>query len=150
MRFFANVRADLSKFAKKLYRDGFLEVTTRASVAFQIRALRQKFGLSQSEFAAKVGKKQSVISRLEDPEKSKASVQSLIEIAQANDVALLVQFVSYPEFLAGTEDISPEALQPETIFESLEGTSLPSRTEGLARFIPVAQTESGALQATVH
>ena len=121
---FANVRADLFKFAKKNYRDGFLETTTRAGIALQIKALRQKFGLSQDEFAAKLDKKQSVISRLEDPERSKASVQTLLDIASGCDVALVVRFVSYPEFLAQTSDMSPEGLQADTIMESLEAEAV--------------------------
>jgi transcriptional regulator with XRE-family HTH domain len=119
MRPFASVRADLAKFAKKLYRDGFLQSQTRSGIALQIRALREKLGLSQEQFAAKTGKKQSVISRLESPDYGKASVQTLLDIASAVDVALVVKFVSYPEFLAQTADMSPVALQPDTIFESL-------------------------------
>lgn len=124
MPLFANVRADLSKFAKKAYRDGFLEATVRGSIALQLRALRQKLGLSQAGFADRTGKKQSVISRLEDPEHGKASVQTLLDIARSCDVALVVKFVSYPEFLVQTSDMSPSGLQPETISESLASETL--------------------------
>lgn len=120
MHRFANALSDLTKFAKKVYRDGFMQTQVRGGIAYQIQALRQKFGLTQTEFADKTGKTQSVVSRLENTEYGKVSVQTLLDIASANDVALVVRFVSYPEFLAQTADMSPNALMPDTIFESIE------------------------------
>ena len=35
-------------------------------IAYQIQALREKVGLNQTDFAKKIGKTQSVVSRLED------------------------------------------------------------------------------------
>lgn len=131
MRLFATVRANLAKFATKAYRDGFLQAQVEGGIAFQIQALRHKFGLSQEQFAQKTGKKQSVISRLENPETGPPSVQTLLDIAQANDVALVVRFVSYPEFLDQTADMSPRALQPETIHESLEQSRRPIAVGGI-------------------
>ncbi|MER9248922.1 helix-turn-helix transcriptional regulator [Mesorhizobium sp. M0590] len=75
--------------------------------------------MSQADFAQKTGKTQSVISRLESTEYGKVTVQTLLDIASGLDVALLVQFVSYPDFLQRTADMSDKALQPETIQESL-------------------------------
>jgi transcriptional regulator with XRE-family HTH domain len=92
----------------------------RGGIAYQIQGLRQKSGLNQTDFAEKVGKKQSVISRLENTEYGKVTVQTLLDVACANDVALVVQFVSYPDFLARTSDMSEAALQPPTIYESIE------------------------------
>lgn len=110
-------RESLSDFADKDYRDGFLEAVTRSGIAYQIKALRHKFGYSQKEMAAKTEKTQSVISRLEGG--GRASVQTLIDIASALDVALIIRFVSYPEFLTRANDMSEPALQPDTIHESL-------------------------------
>jgi len=109
----------LAKFAKKEFRDGYLQTAVRGGIAYQIQALREKFNLTQTAFAEKLGKKQSVISRLEDSEYGKVSVQTLLDIASSLDVALLVRFVSYPEFLKNTKNMSDEALKPPTIFESL-------------------------------
>jgi hypothetical protein len=39
------------------------------------------------------------------------------------NVALMVRFVSYPALLEETEDMSDEALQPDTIHESIERQS---------------------------
>ena len=107
----------LSDFADKDYRDGFLDAVTRSGIAYQIKALRKKFGFSQAEMAEATGKTQSVISRLEGG--GRASVQTLLDIASALNVALLVRFVSYPEFLDRANKMSDKALQPDTIHESL-------------------------------
>lgn len=149
MRLLADVQSRLAKFARKAYRDGFLQTQVRGSIAYQIQALRDKFGLSQEQFAQKTGKKQSVISRLENPEKSLPSVQTLIDIAAANDVALVVRFVSYPEFLAYSSSMSPEDLQPATVFESLEAavTAPRERVQGEA-FIkqPFSGTDASVIE----
>ncbi len=120
-----SVLSRLKKFADKAYRDGFMQTQVRGGIAYQIQALRAKFGLTQNEFAQRTGKKQAVISRLESTAYGKMSVQTLLDIACSLDVALLVRFVSYPEFLERTADMSVAALQPETIFESLARPSQP-------------------------
>lgn len=113
-------RDELVKFKNKSFRDGYLQTATRGGVAYQIQALREKFKLTQTAFAEKLGKRQSVVSRLENSEYGKVSVQTLLDVACALDVALLVRFVSYPEFLKRTKDMSISSLQPETIYESVE------------------------------
>lgn len=109
----------LRQFLVKDYRDAFLETTVRAGVAYQIRAIREKIGLSQLEFAEKTGKKQSTISRLESTEYGRVSVQTLLDIAASNDLALLVRFVDYPTFFWFADRMSSRQLQSETINESL-------------------------------
>lgn len=110
---------NLNKFDRKAYRDGYLRSKIRGMIAFQIQALREKTGLNQTDFAKKVGKTQSVISRIEDPEYGRVTIQTLLDIACALDVALIVKFASYPDFLFQTRDASVSALQPHTIHESI-------------------------------
>lgn len=109
----------LRKFLRKDYRDGYMQTQVRSGIAYQMQAIRRKLGITQTQMSEKVGKPQSVISRLEDVEYGGVSVQSLLDIASGLDIALLVQFVSYPDFLSRTKDMSDKALQPETIAESL-------------------------------
>lgn len=114
---------DLNKFRKFLrpgYREGFLRSHVRASIAYQVQALRTKLHMTQAQFAELTGKTQTVISRLEDTTSGMVGVQTLLDIANGTGVALLVQFVSYPDFLARTEDMSDAALQPDTIEESVK------------------------------
>lgn len=115
----ASVRVDLAKFARKAYRDGYLETRVRNGIAAQVRGLREKLKLNQTEFGKLIGKPQTVVSRLENPDYGRLNVNSLLDVARGANVALVVQFVSYPEFLARTGDGSTAALQPETIEETL-------------------------------
>jgi transcriptional regulator with XRE-family HTH domain len=110
----------LEPFERKDYRDSYLQARVRGGIAYQIHGLREKCDISQTEFATKIGKKQSVVSRLENTEYGKVTVQTLLDIACSLDVALIVQFVSYPEFLSRASDMSKNRLQPPTIFESIE------------------------------
>jgi transcriptional regulator with XRE-family HTH domain len=114
-----NALASLKKFARKDYRDGFLRTQIGSGIAYQIQALRAKLGMTQQEFAELTGKKQTVISRLENSRTGAVTVRTLMDIAAGADVALLVQFVGYPEFITRTADMSEAALQPETITETL-------------------------------
>ncbi|MBH9807673.1 helix-turn-helix domain-containing protein, partial [Clostridioides difficile] len=75
-------------FAKKAYRDGYLETRVRNGVAAQVRALREKLGLSQTEFGKLIGKPQTVVSRLEDPDYGRVSIRSLLDVAEGANVAL--------------------------------------------------------------
>ncbi len=120
----ATDQSKLTKLADKGYRDAYLNSQVRSWVAYQFQALRAKFGLSQKEMAERTGKPQSVISRLENTEYGKVSVQTLLDVASSLDVALIVQFVSYPEFMERTRNKSERAMQPQTISESLVATRI--------------------------
>lgn len=124
-----DARTDLAKFAKKAYRDGYLETRVRNGVAAQVRALREKLGLSQTEFGKLIGKPQTVVSRLEDPDYGRVSIRSLLDVAEGANVALVIEFVSYPEFLARTGDGSVAAMQPATIDETLAGIDVGTRRQ---------------------
>ena len=102
----------------KAYRDAYLSNHVRASIAYQIQALREKMNLSQQAFALKVGVKQSAVSRLENPDYGKVTVGTLLQIALALDVAVLIKFCAYTEFLNGNSDVSTNALLAETVHES--------------------------------
>jgi len=109
----------LRKLADKSYRDGYMHTAVRGGIAYQIRALRERAGMTQAELAQQVGTTQSVISRLESTEYGKVSVQTLLNVASAFDIALMLRFVSYPVFIAGMQSMNDNALSPETIQSTL-------------------------------
>ena len=82
----------------------------QTGISYQSRTLRAQRGWAQKKLADVMGKPQSVVSRLENPDYGKLSVSTLLEFAAAFDVALLIQFVSFPEFLRRTRDVSPKHL----------------------------------------
>ena len=102
----------------KDYRDTYLDGFVKGLVAIQIRALREQFGLSQVEYAQKLGMTQSVVSRLEDTEYGGITVNTLLKIAKENNVALNIGFTDYMSVLQ--KDLRAEALKVDDIFESYE------------------------------
>ena len=92
----------------------------RTYIALQVRELRESNNLSQSDLAAKTGTHQSAISRLENTDYGRMSVQTLIDLATAMDVALVVKFASYEDFLFQHSDVRPSALSVESFSETYE------------------------------
>jgi hypothetical protein len=92
------------------FRASYMAHHLRAFLADQIRALRGE--ASQREFGELISKPQSVISRLEDEDYGKLSLQTLIDVATKLDIALVVRFVDFPTFLRITSDLSERAVAP--------------------------------------
>ncbi len=110
-------RKFFDKLRRKSYREAYVEESVRTGVAYQIRAIREQRGWSQKKLADILGKPQSVVSRIEDPDYGKLSVQTLLEVAAALDVALLIQYVDFPELIARTRDVSPQAMHADGFSE---------------------------------
>jgi transcriptional regulator with XRE-family HTH domain len=93
------------------FRHEYMMDQVRSYIAFQIRALREQRRWNQADLAKAANKTQSVISRLEDPDYGKLSLQSCLEIAVAFDLPLLVQFVEWEDWLKRMSNLSPSALR---------------------------------------
>jgi len=140
----------LDKLLRKPYREAYVEENVRTGVAYQIRALREKRGWSQKKLAEVLGKPQSVLSRIEDPDYGKLSVQTLLEVAAALDVALLVQFASFPEFVERMEDVSPEGLnRPSFDVAQFQTVDESSQVATELRRLVLAPVSPNALNASV-
>jgi ribosome-binding protein aMBF1 (putative translation factor) len=70
------------------------EARVNAAVAQLIYAARNKAGLSQAELAERIGTKQSVISRLEDPDYEGHSLNMLHRIAAALGQRIEIRFLT--------------------------------------------------------
>lgn len=101
----------LEEFQDKEFRYAFIKETLRSRIAIQIRALRKQHGLSQKQLGELTGKHQHGISRLEDIAYGCLSVNTLLKLAEAYDVALIVEFCSFPRFTKDTEYMNETALE---------------------------------------
>lgn len=97
------------KFANEKFRNGYVAESVTGFLAMQIRALRGDD--SQTEFGRKIGKPQSVVSRLEN-QGTVANLQTLIDIAQKLKIGIIIRFVDFPTFLKWTDDVSQQAIAP--------------------------------------
>ena len=74
-------------------------------IAFQIRALRDQEGMSQTSLAKALDTSQPTINRWESSEKSRPTITTLKKIAAVFDVGLEVRFVPFGKlirFASGT------------------------------------------------
>ncbi len=104
------------KMRSKAYRDAYVASHTRQFLARQMRAFRGE--RSQMQFGDIIGKRQTVVSRLEDPNYGKWTLQTLFDVARKLDVAVLVRFVDFPTFIELTNDMSEKAARPQTYDQS--------------------------------
>jgi transcriptional regulator with XRE-family HTH domain len=96
--------------ADKEFRDAYVDEHVRSTVAHQLRCLRRARGLTQRQLAKVLDKPPSVISRLENLSYGKLTVQTLLDIARRLDVALVIKFAGFQEFLNAYADLSPKSL----------------------------------------
>jgi hypothetical protein len=95
------------------FRNGYMARQVKAFLATQIRSLRGE--QTQSEFGEEIGKPQSVVSRLESQvARGMVNIQTLIDIAQAKQIAVIIRFVNFETFLKFTNDYTERALVPHS------------------------------------
>jgi transcriptional regulator with XRE-family HTH domain len=113
-------RERIRRLAKALcrrgFRHGYMSRQLKAFLAQQIRELRG--GERQEDFGKRIGKPQSVISRLEKQLDRNISIQTIIDIAERLDIAVIIRFVDFPTFLKYTGDYSDEAVAPQQYDQS--------------------------------
>lgn len=104
----------LNELENREYRRGFVEAHATDTIAFQIRQLRKALGWEQRDLARELGnpKLQPMVSRYENPDYGKYSVATLLELAAAFDVALVVRFAPFSELVEWDFNAKPEKMAP--------------------------------------
>lgn len=99
----------LSGLRDKAYRAVFVETQIEALIPFQIRAMRSRRGWTQKQLAKQAGMTQARISVLENPNYEGAvNVKTLVKLAEAFDVALVVRFAPFSELAEWSSKLSRE------------------------------------------
>jgi hypothetical protein len=105
----------LTRLAEKMhdkeYRDGYVAAHTRQVLAKQMREFRG--AKPQTEFAELIDKRQTMVSRLENPSYVGWTLSTMLEIASKLNVAVFARFVDFPTFLKYSGEQSEPALHPE-------------------------------------
>jgi transcriptional regulator with XRE-family HTH domain len=136
----------IAKLRDKEYRDAYVEEKVSTSLPFQIRALREQpeRQWSQAELGKRAGMRQNAISRLEDAESGTPSISTLLRLAHAFDVALLIKFVPFRKLLSEFADLSTEALQVNSFDKDVDALAEEAATVTATYSVPV----SSATQST--
>ncbi|TRZ51266.1 XRE family transcriptional regulator [bacterium] len=97
-----NVRSEqISKLKKDhIFRASYIRAKLNVNLASQIRALRLRRRMTQALLAQEAGMKQSRISATEQPGATKFNIETLIRLASAFKVGLIVKFAPFSEMLA--------------------------------------------------
>lgn len=111
----------LGQLKDKVFRSHFVSAQVRRLVTTQIRKLRESRNLTQGELGKLAGMKPNAISRLENPDYGDFTVNTLLRIAAAFDVGLIVRFAPFSELIASNEEAKsgrfvPAAFNQEHLF----------------------------------
>ena len=109
----------LEELKNKKFRDAYVAEHVKTNVPIQIYLLREQRHWNQSQLAERAKTTQTVISRLEDIDYGKLSISTLLKLASAFDIALLVKFIPFTRLLEEFKDNSPEALSAKSFSEEL-------------------------------
>ena len=91
----------VANLSDKEFRDEFVADQVRTRIAQLVRVLREQPDRkwTQSELGTRAGKKQNLISRLEDPDSAQPNVQTLLDICNAFDLPLWIDFPQWDDWL---------------------------------------------------
>jgi transcriptional regulator with XRE-family HTH domain len=96
---------------KKPYREAFVRSQINIGIPFQVRALREKKDWKQEQLAEASSMLQPRISAIERPGGSKLNLETLLRLAAAFDVGLVVRFVPFSEMLRWAKEFRPDTFQ---------------------------------------
>jgi len=92
-------------------REAYVEAELINGLSHQIRILRQQRGLTQKQFAEKLGMTQTTVSRLEDPAYGRYSMRTLLALSNGFGLALFVRFMPFSKFIPATWDTRPKQFE---------------------------------------
>ncbi len=110
-----NINSSLiNELREKKYRDAYVASQIRISIPFQIRGLRKSRGWNQEFLANEARMAQPRISEMEKPGERRLTIETLLRIASAFDVALQVRFVPFSQIIEDDKSFDPDNFEIKT------------------------------------
>jgi len=98
----------LASLRDREYRNAFVCERTRSSTALQIRALRAQREMTQKELGTAIGTAQAWVSKLENPNYGKMTMETLLRLANAFDTDLEIKFRPFSRIIRDIPDQGKE------------------------------------------
>ena len=99
------------------FRKQFINEHVDVGIAFQIRSLRNRQEITQSDLAKLPGVKQPLVSSWENPDYGRYTLKTLKDLANAFNVGLLVRFVPFSKLVDWTVDLTSDVIAPPSFDE---------------------------------
>ncbi len=128
----------------KDFRQQIIDEHVNEGIAFQIRSLRNRQELTQSDLAQLLDVKQPLVSSWENPNYGKYTLKTLKELAKRFDVGLLVRFVAFSTLVDWTVDLTSDVITPPSFNEE----QLPVPTAGAMALNLMTALEANNLSLT--
>jgi HTH-type transcriptional regulator / antitoxin HipB len=111
------------KLKEPVYRAQFVAAQIRHTIAAQIKSLREdpRRRWTQAQLGERAGMKQNAIARLENPQYGDYNVKTLLRIAGAFDVGLIVRFAPFGEIVHWNQTVSPASYVPVSFEQEPRG-----------------------------
>lgn len=105
-------RGLVKKLSNIEYRRQFVSAQVRRTITSQMRKLRIQRNWDQAELGQQSGMKPHAISRLENPDYGNFTVNTLLRIANAFDVGLIVRFAPFSDLAKWNQSVTETDFTP--------------------------------------
>jgi transcriptional regulator with XRE-family HTH domain len=115
--------------SSKEYRHAFVEEKVRTQLAIQTKTIREQREMSRPTLAGLMGKANSWVFRLEDPNQSPPTIPTLLKVAEAFDVDLEISFRPFSRLLNRLEYMTADSFAVPSFDDEVRENTFGSKTD---------------------